>query len=199
MSIYKKLADIQKELFVPKGNTNDFGGYKYRSCEDILKMAKPLCEKNGCVLYMTNELHHIGDENYAKAIVFLVDTESGEQIYSEAFAREEKEKKKMDGSQITGASSSYARKYALAGLFSIDNEKDSDTTNKGENNSEIAREDAIELAKLKTQVMKYINDNGKDFKEVFMNQKLTDPSQLTVKICKQYLAYIKKQEEQANE
>lgn len=129
MSIYEKLSSIQKELIAPKGQYNDFGKYPYRSCEDIVKALKPLCDKNSCVLYMTNELQDIGGRNYVKATVKLIDLESGEFIESSAHAREEETKKGMDGSQITGASSSYARKYALSGLFCIDNEKDSDATN----------------------------------------------------------------------
>lgn len=127
--IYQKLSEIQKELFVPKGQKNTFGKYNYRSCEDILKAVKPICEKNGCVLTITNSLENIGDRFYVKATAVLVELETGERIESVAHAREEAEKKGMDGSQITGASSSYARKYALAGLFCIDNEADSDATN----------------------------------------------------------------------
>jgi hypothetical protein len=127
MMIYEKLANIQKELFVPKGQKNDFGGYPYRSCEDILKKVKPLCEKNKCVLTMTNVVEAVGDRNYVNALVTLVDLESDEKITSGAQAREALERKGQDASQITGAASSYARKYALAGLFCIDNEKDADT------------------------------------------------------------------------
>ena len=125
--IYEKLANIQKELFVPKGQKNDFGGYPYRRCEDILKKVKPLCEKNKCVLTMTNVVEQVGDRNYVNALVTLVDLESDEKITSGAQAREALERKGQDASQITGAASSYARKYALAGLFCIDNEKDADT------------------------------------------------------------------------
>lgn len=127
--ILKKLSDIQAELFVPKGQKNNFGGYNYRSCEDILKAVKPLIEKKGCLLHMTNDLEHIGDFNYIKATVYITDVETGDFIASTAYAREEPVKKGMDGSQISGSSTSYARKYALAGLFCIDNEKDSDATN----------------------------------------------------------------------
>ena len=129
INIYQKLANIQAELFVPKGQKNDFGKYNYRSCEDILKTVKPLCEKNKCVLMITNCMKQIGDRNYVEANVILQDLESDTFITSVAHAREEVEKKGMDGSQITGSASSYARKYALAGLFCIDNEKDSDATN----------------------------------------------------------------------
>lgn len=127
--IYEKLMEIQKELFVPKGQTNNFGGYNYRSCEDILKAVKPICEAKGCVLILNNELIEIGGRNYVQAEAKLLDVKGGEVITCKAQAREEETKKGMDGSQITGAASSYARKYALAGLFCIDNEKDSDATN----------------------------------------------------------------------
>jgi len=127
--IYAKLMEIQKELFVPKGQTNNFGGYNYRSCEDILKAVKPICEAKGCVLMLNNKLIEVGGRNYVEADARLYELETGEVIISTAQAREEETKKGMDGSQITGAASSYARKYALAGLFCIDNEKDSDATN----------------------------------------------------------------------
>jgi len=129
--IYQKLSEIQKRLFVPKGQKNNFGGYNYRSCEDIFKAVKPICEECGCVLTVSNDLECIGGRNYVRAIVTLIEIETGEKIASTAHAREEETKKGMDGSQITGAASSYARKYALAGLFCIDNEKDSDATNNG--------------------------------------------------------------------
>lgn len=131
MSIYQKLSNIQQELIAPKGQRNDFGKYNYRSCEDIIQALKPLCDKNKCVVYITNQLISVLDRVYVEAKVTLIDLESDGAIVSTAQAREEDDKKGMDGSQITGASSSYARKYALAGLFMIDNEKDSDATNDG--------------------------------------------------------------------
>lgn len=130
--IYEKLSQIQGKLFVSKGQYNDFGKFNYRTCEDILTKAKPIVREFGCVLTMTNELIHVGDRNYVEATVILRELETGEEIVSKAQAREEETKKGMDGSQITGASSTYARKYALAGMFCIDNEKDSDATNKGD-------------------------------------------------------------------
>lgn len=125
--IYEKLANIQSKLFVPKDNKNDFGKYNYRSCEDILKRVKPLCQEEGCVLMLTNELVEVGERNYVKAHAKLIDLETKEEVESIADAREALQKKGMDESQITGTASSYARKYALAGLFCIDNEKDADT------------------------------------------------------------------------
>ena len=124
-----KLMNIQQELKAPKGQYNDFGKYAYRSCEDILEAVKPLLKKEKAVLTISDELQYIGNRYYIKATATLIDTESEAIISNSAYAREEETKKGMDGSQITGASSSYARKYALNGLFGIDDNKDSDTTN----------------------------------------------------------------------
>lgn len=124
-----KLMNIQQELKAPKGQYNDFGKYAYRSCEDILEAVKPLLKKEKVVLTISDELQYIGNRYYIKATAILIDTESEAIISNSAYAREEETKKGMDGSQITGASSSYARKYALNGLFGIDDNKDSDTTN----------------------------------------------------------------------
>lgn len=124
-----KLMNIQQELKAPKGQYNNFGKYAYRSCEDILEAVKPLLKKEKVVLTISDELQYIGNRYYIKATATLIDTESEATISNNAYAREEETKKGMDGSQITGASSSYARKCALNGLFGIDDNKDSDTTN----------------------------------------------------------------------
>ena len=129
MNIYEKLSNIQNELKCNKNQFNKFGGYAYRSCEDILEAVKPLLKKEKVVLTISDELQYIGNRYYIKATATLIDTESEATISNSAYAREEETKKGMDGSQITGASSSYARKYALNGLFGIDDNKDSDTTN----------------------------------------------------------------------
>ena len=123
----EKLLKIQTELKAPKNQRNNFGGYNYRSCEDIFEAVKPLLEKEGLLLRLTDKLVNIGDRYYIKATAIL--TDGNETIENTAYAREEETKKGMDGSQITGASSSYARKYALNGLFLIDDVKDSDATN----------------------------------------------------------------------
>ena len=134
MTIYEKLSAIQAELKVPKDQENKFGGYTYRSCEDILEKVKPICNKHKVVLVLSDELVNIGDRYYVKATATItnIDEELCDHITVWAFAREEETKKGMDGSQITGASSSYARKYALNGIFCIDDVKDSDFTNKGD-------------------------------------------------------------------
>ena len=130
--IYEKLANVQATLKAPKSQYNAFGKYNYRNCEDIIEAVKPLLKANGLILFLSDELEHIGDRFYVKATATVFDTTDGTSHSVTAFAREEQDKKGMDGSQVTGASSSYARKYALNGMFAIDDTKDSDTTNTGE-------------------------------------------------------------------
>lgn len=130
MSIYTKLMNVQNELKVPKNNKNTFGNYKFRNAEDILEALKPLLKKYNATVIITDDVVTTGNRYYIKATVKFIDTETGEMIETSALAREEENKKGMDSSQITGSTSSYARKYALNGLFAIDDTKDSDTTNK---------------------------------------------------------------------
>lgn len=133
MNIYEKILCLQQELKVPKSQYNSFGGYNYRNAEDILETAKPLCKKYGLLLTLSDSLKVIGERYYVEATARVINIEESTETYAvTAYAREEETKKGMDGSQITGASSSYARKYALNGLFNIDDTKDSDTTNKGD-------------------------------------------------------------------
>lgn len=124
----KDLVTIQQKLKAPKGQFNKFGSYKYRSCEDILESVKPILTETKCSLTLSDEIVPVGNRIYVKATATLTN-EKGEKEIVTAFAREEETKEGMDGSQITGASSSYARKYALNGLFCIDDTKDSDATN----------------------------------------------------------------------
>lgn len=128
----KELITIQSELKAPKSQFNKFGGYKYRKAEDILEAVKPLLAKQKCTLIITDDVVLIGNRIYVKATA-TIKNEKGECETTNGWAREEETKKGMDGSQITGASSSYARKYALNGLFAIDDNADSDTTNDGQN------------------------------------------------------------------
>ena len=127
MSVYEKLAAVQRELKAPKGQFNSFGKYKYRSCEDILEALKPVLSKNGCAVVLSDSVEQVGDRFYICATATITDYETHEQVHNTAFAREDTDKKGMDGSQITGTASSYARKYALNGLFLIDDTKDADT------------------------------------------------------------------------
>lgn len=131
MTIYEKLLEIQNELKAPKSQYNSFGKYNYRSAEDILEAIKPLCYKNKVVLTLSDDIVLVNERYYVAAHAKLTDAETAEQIVISAYAREEEEKKGMDGSQVTGAASSYARKYALNGMFDIDDTKDSDFTNTG--------------------------------------------------------------------
>ena len=125
----KNLSKIQNEMNVKKGRYNKFGGYYYRSCEDILQTAKEVCNKYGCYVNVTDSIEYIEGRFYVKATAKVVDIETGESETATAFAREEESKKGMDGSQLTGATSSYARKYALCGLFAIDDSIDNDSLN----------------------------------------------------------------------
>ena len=124
-----RLIEIQNELKAPKNQRNNFGGYNYRSCEDILEAVKPLLKKHGLALIIKDDLIAIDGRFYIKAIAQLFDETGKEVTFTTALAREEESKKGMDASQLTGSTSSYARKYALNGLFAIDDNKDSDATN----------------------------------------------------------------------
>lgn len=132
---YEKLIKIQSELKAPKNQRNGYGNYNYRSCEDIFEAVKPLLRKYNLVLTVNDELVLIGDRYYIKATATLTDGTNN--ILNTSYAREEETKKGMDGSQITGSSSSYARKYALNGLFLIDDVKDSDYTNTGDSKAKV--------------------------------------------------------------
>ena len=136
MNVYEKLIAIQSELKAPKSQYNNFGKYAYRNCEDILEALKPILKEHKSTIYISDEIVTVLERFYVKATVTFIDAETGESITNTAYAREEESKKGMDGSQVTGASSSYARKYALNGMFAIDDTKDSDftnTTTKGDN------------------------------------------------------------------
>jgi hypothetical protein len=127
ISIYSKLLSIQNELKAPKNQYNKFGNYNYRSCEDILEAIKPLCLKYGAVVLIDDYVTQVGERFYVKAKASLLDIDTQEEVYACAYARESENKKGMDSAQVTGATSSYARKYALNGLFCIDDTKDVDT------------------------------------------------------------------------
>jgi hypothetical protein len=177
MAIYEKLLNIQSELKAPKNQTNNFGRYNYRSCEDILEAVKPILKKEKCVVIVNDEIEQVDNRFYVKATVSLVDVESGEIIASSAYAREEENKKGMDSSQVTGASSSYARKYALNGLFAIDDTKDSDVTNSGEENESSASQQSL----IKQQIGEILKVKGIGFdklteviKTKFKKQKFDD-------------------------
>lgn len=127
--VYEKLLTVQSKLKAPKGQRNTFGNYNYRSCEDILEALKPILAESNASTILRDELVQIGDRYYLKATAIFIDCESGETVETVAYAREDETKKGMDLAQITGSVSSYARKYALNGLYCIDDAKDSDATN----------------------------------------------------------------------
>lgn len=160
-NIYQKLSAVQAKLKVPKNQYNQFGGYAYRSCEDILEAAKPILRKHRLALFLTDEIRQVGDHYYVEAAARLIDLDSDDVIECRASAREAETKKGMDASQVTGAASSYARKYALNGLFNIDDTKDADATNThGKETKPTPKQPTQEKAR------KYVcADCGKPFKD----------------------------------
>ena len=129
MNVYEKLMTVQTKLRAPKGQYNSFGKYSYRSCEDILEALKPLLAEVGAIVNVSDEVKLIGNRFYVEATAMFLDCETGDSIVARAYAREDETKKGMDLAQVTGSVSSYARKYALNGLFAIDDNKDADSTN----------------------------------------------------------------------
>lgn len=186
----QKLITIQKELKAPKKQVNTFGKYKYRSCEDILEAVKPLVVKEGCALVITDTIEQIGERYYVKATATITDTEDGTSISVSAYAREPEDKKGSDASQVTGASSSYARKYCLNGLFLIDDTKDADVTNVRRT---AATKDSSELASIKGQIVEKCKELGGTSSEVVMEavNKMGNPNTLkTIEDAKKYLAML---------
>ena len=141
-----KLVNIQAELKAPKNQVNAFGKYKYRSAEDIIEAVKPILFKHQSALLISDEIVQVGDRIYVKATAMLVDELSEDRISVSGWASEEEVKKGMDAAQITGSASSYARKYALNGLFAIDDTKDADSTN--EHKDEVGEEKRMKLITL---------------------------------------------------
>ena len=201
MNIYEKLMNIQKELKAPKSQYNSFGKYKYRSCEDILESVKPLLEKYKVTIILTDKLEQIGERYYIRAMAILIDTESDNSIENTAYAREEETKKGMDGSQITGTSSSYARKYALNGLLLIDDTKDADTdefakeNNKGKTKEE-PKEKKITPGQLKVLSKLYTGDNLVKLLELNKIDKLED---MSMEKANEIILKLKKKGEEKNE
>ena len=154
-----KLMRIQAKLKAPKGQRNTFGNYNYRSCEDILEAVKPLLAEEGCTLTLSDEIELIGDRYYIKATATLKSDK--EEIHVSAYAREEQAKKGMDSAQVTGATSSYARKYALNGLFCIDDNKDPDTdeyTNQKKKAQESAKAEEKITAEMEKNAIELASD-----------------------------------------
>jgi hypothetical protein len=148
-SVESKLLEIQTRLFVPKGQRNEFGKYDYRSCEDIEKAVKPLCLEYNCTLTLQTFIEEYAGRLFVKATACLYDNEINKGVVANGYAEIGENKKGMDQAQLTGAATSYARKYALAGLFLIDNEKDADATNKhGKDSKEEEVHDTINATQM---------------------------------------------------
>ena len=159
MSVYKKLIEVQTRLKAPKNQYNSFGKYSYRNCEDILEALKPILHEVGATIIISDEVVSVNERYYIKATVKFIDTETGEVVEASANAREEDNKKGMDSSQLTGSTSSYARKYALNGLFAIDDTKDSDFTNTHDKEDKKKTLEVISEAQAKRM---YMLAKGKD-------------------------------------
>ena len=159
MSVYKKLIEVQTKLKAPKNQYNSFGKYSYRNCEDILEALKPILKEVGATIIISDEVVPVNERYYVKATVKFIDTETGEVVEASANAREEDNKKGMDSSQLTGSTSSYARKYALNGLFAIDDTKDSDFTNTHDKEDKKKTLEVISEAQAKRM---YMLAKGKD-------------------------------------
>lgn len=167
-AILEKLNVIQSKLKAPKGQFNKFGNYKYRSCEDVLEALKPLLTETKTTIVMRDEIEFIGDRHYLRAVCTLYDLESDGQISNSAFAREPESKKGMDSAQITGSTSSYARKYALNGLFAFDDTKDSDTNEYHEqtkNTKANAQRNAqgVDISKVRNEIAQTLKAKNYDF------------------------------------
>lgn len=166
-TLAERLLAVQDELKAPKSQYNNFGRYAYRNAEDIVEAVKPLLKKHGVLLTLSDEVVVIGERTYIKAAAKVTDINDFEKsIEVNAFAREPETKKGMDESQITGAASSYARKYALNGLFAIDDTKDADNMHNPDKTVKLADEE--ELKSLKTQIIKICTTVGGQKNEELM-------------------------------
>jgi len=186
----EKLMRIQTEIKAPKNLYNKFGKYYYRNAEGICEAVKPYLEKENCSLRLTDQIVEVGTRIYVKATAILQNNEDNEVIYTEAFARESAEKKGMDDSQITGTASSYARKYALNGLFLLDDTKDADSDeykNQTDAKAEQEKDDKkteeignMKIAAVKVQALrKHCNDEGIDEAKILSLYKVSDLAELT--------------------
>ena len=163
MNIYEKLLNIQNELKAPKNQHNKFGNYDFRSAEDILEAVKPICLKYKALLSVNDEIVTVGDRFYVKATAVLIDVDGTKedkvaQFEVTAYAREEETKKGMDASQVTGATSSYARKYALNGLFCIDDTKDADTNAFKEQQNKPTNKTVTQVKPINAEQIKLISE-----------------------------------------
>jgi len=191
-----KLMAVQNNLKAPKSNYNSFGKYKYRSAEDILEAVKPLNTQQGLLLTLTDEAVYVGEWNYIKATATITDGENNHTVT--AYARESEIKKGMDTSQITGTASSYARKYALNGLYLIDDTKDADTDeyhqiNNQNNNQPNQQTNLITQAQvgtLKTKALEFAKIRNRTEKEVYQVLKISDITKLTQQQAQKHIKQL---------
>lgn len=182
-SFAERVVIVQKELKAPKGQYNSFGKYRYRSAEDILNSVKPLLAVNDLILTLSDELIALGSRIYVKATATLQDCNTANAISVDAYAREDEVKKGMDGSQITGAASSYARKYALNGLLLIDDTKDAEATNDGTHEANNNRlQEALNLI-AQANNRETLNKIWNTYTDLHLNEKF---SQTMADACKKY-------------
>ena len=181
MTIYEKLSQLQNTLKVPKNQYNEFGKYYFRNCDDIMEATKPLCKDLKCLIICEDDLTQVGERYYVRALARLIDLETGEGMSVSAFAREEETKKGMDASQITGAASSYARKYALNGLLQLDDTKDADSNEYSKMTGKAIKKNNIVSKITPAQVQKIqilLKELGDKYKEALYKQ-------LNINSCKE--------------
>lgn len=187
-NILSRLQAVQMELKAPKNQYNSFGKYSYRSAEDILEAAKPLCMDNGLLLVLSDEPEELGGRNYIRATATVYEINSGKSLAVTGYAREDEVKKGMDGSQITGSASSYARKYAMNGLFCIDDTKDADTR---DNRSEVQ----LATQKQKNELEVLCQRTGSELAKVLSWVGCSDLSALTVPAWQRAVAGLRIKEQ----
>lgn len=183
MSVQTKLLNIQNGLKAPKNQYNQFGRYKYRNCEDILEALKPLLLKERATITISDEIVELNGKNYIKALATFTDVDDEKSVSVSAFAREEDAKKGMDSCQITGCASSYARKYALNGLFAIDDNKDPDASSGVDYKKELR--DAVETYCEETDT------NKADVKSMLAEQLHVDFSKLNSAKIQEMTKFLK--------
>lgn len=191
MEFIEKIVAIQSELKAPKGQYNSFGKYNYRSCEDILEGVKPLLSKHGLVLTIQDEIELIGDRYYVKATATI--TDGKEQLSTDAYARESLDKKGMDASQVTGSTSSYARKYALNGLLAIDDTKDADTMDNSKKPAQQTQETVYNWQTLKARATQGGISEDDLVHYVTETLKVKKPSELTQEHYQQAFNWVNAQ------
>lgn len=196
MSVYEKLKNVQSQLKAPKSQYNSFGKYSYRNCEDILEATKPLLNTIGAVLVVGDNLELIGERYYIKATAVFIDCETGESVTNSAYAREELDKKGMDASQITGSTSSYARKYALNGLLCIDDTKDADTKdNSKTEQKQSSIEKQSQKPKSRNELLKEFESEiirtGRSLKYFLDQAKVTETKYIKTEVLKSFIETLK--------